>query len=159
MRYRRTGTRYVGVVSVGRRPTAFDLLLQRAPYIVAPAIWRPAADVAETEEAITIIVELAGVDEEDLEIVLHDDALVIEGERHPDGVGADAVYHAVEIRQGRFRLEVPLPVSVVDDDVEATLERGLLRVRLPKRARRTITPTAARGGSQQSGAQRPEPRE
>jgi HSP20 family protein len=141
MRYRRTGTRYVGVFSMGGRPTTFDLLLQRTPYVVVPSVWRPAADVAESEDAITVLVELAGVDEDDMEIVLHDDALVIEGHRHADGVERDAVYHAVEIRQGEFRLEVPLPASIVDDDVDATLERGLLRVRLPKRTRRTITPT------------------
>lgn len=143
MRYRKTGTRYVGVVAVSGRPSAFDLLLQRTAYLVGPAIWRPPADVAETEDQLTVVVELAGIDEDDLDIVLHDDALVIEGERHPDGIGEDAVYHAVEIRQGRFRLEVPVPSRIADDEVEATLERGLLRVRLPKRARRTINPTVS----------------
>ena len=46
----------------------------------------------------------------------------------------DGVYHQAGIRQGLFRVEVSLPVLIEWDRVEASYDRGLLRVRLPKAA-------------------------
>jgi HSP20 family molecular chaperone IbpA len=45
------------------------------------------------------------------------------------------VYHAAGIRQGPFRVELPLPAAVDADGVSATYDRGLLRITLPKRGR------------------------
>jgi HSP20 family molecular chaperone IbpA len=44
----------------------------------------------------------------------------------------EGVYHAAGIRQGPFRVEVPLTLAVDADGVEASYDRGLLRVRVPK---------------------------
>jgi HSP20 family protein len=94
--------------------------------------WRPDADMYETPGSIEIIVDLAGVDEKDFEVQLFDDALVIEGRRRLPSGGRDAVYHAAGIRQGLFRVELGLPAPVDSERVEATYERGLLRVTLPR---------------------------
>jgi HSP20 family protein len=88
-------------------------------------------DVYEGESAVTILVELAGVNEEELEVLLFEDALVIDGRRNLP-VAEEVVYHAAGIRQGPFRVEVPLPTAVNADKVDASYERGLLRVRVPK---------------------------
>ena len=48
---------------------------------MAHSHWRPDADVVETVGSITVTVELAGVDEEDVAVLLFEDALVIEGRR------------------------------------------------------------------------------
>ncbi|MGI8533320.1 MAG: Hsp20/alpha crystallin family protein [Candidatus Limnocylindrales bacterium] len=132
MRYRRTGTRYLGVVTARHSPSTYDLLVRGVAFVVAPTAWRPAADVAETQDAIIITVELAGVADEDVEIVLHDDVLIVDGIRRPNPPAVDVRYHAAEIRPGPFRLEVPLPAYVQGDEVSGEFERGLLRVRLPK---------------------------
>jgi HSP20 family molecular chaperone IbpA len=42
------------------------------------------------------------------------------------------VFHAAGVRQGPFRLELPLPAPVDPDGVEARYERGLLRIALRK---------------------------
>jgi HSP20 family molecular chaperone IbpA len=47
---------------------------------------------------------------------------------------AEGVYHAAGIRQGLFQVDVPLPVPVDADRVEARYDRGLLRITLPRRA-------------------------
>jgi HSP20 family protein len=94
--------------------------------------WRPRADVTETARSIVITVELAGVDPDDVEAVLYEDALVVSGRRHLPGPGARGVYHAAEIKQGRFRLEVGLPVPVASELSDARYERGLLRLTLTK---------------------------
>ena len=98
--------------------------------------WRPDADVYETESAVEVVVDLAGVDEDDFEILLFEDTLVVEGRREPASRAADATYYAVGIRQGPFRVELPLPAVVDARHVQARYDRGLLLVTLPKRASR-----------------------
>jgi HSP20 family protein len=88
-------------------------------------------DVYEGETALSILVEIAGVDEAELEVLLFEDVLVIEGRRSIP-VTEEGVYHAAGIRQGPFRVEVPLPTAVDADGVEAKYDRGLLQVRVPK---------------------------
>lgn len=130
MRYRRVGYRYTMVVG---QPTGWGgtNLVRAGDVVLAHPHWHPDVDVYEGEGAVTILVEIAGVDEEELEVLLFEDALVIDGGRSLP-VAEEVVYHAAGIRQGPFRVEVPLPAPVNADKVEATYERGLLRVRLPK---------------------------
>jgi HSP20 family protein len=132
VRYRRIGYRYTMIVNqpIGwggsRQVRAGDVVLSH-PH------WHPDMDVYETETALTVTVELAGVDVEQLEFVLFEDALVIEGCRNLP-VTDEGVYHAAGIRQGPFRVEVSLPVEIDWDGVEASYDRGLLRVHVPKAA-------------------------
>jgi HSP20 family molecular chaperone IbpA len=101
--------------------------------VLVPVRWRPDADTYETATAVEVVVDLAGVEEDDFEIQLFDDALVVEGRRQPPSSREGAVYHAAGIRHGPFRLELPLPMPVDSERVEARYDRGLLRITLPKR--------------------------
>ena len=94
--------------------------------------WRPDADIYETASAFEIVVDLAGVGDDDFEVQLFEDALVVEGQRRLLAPRESAVYHAASIRQGPFRLNLPLPGPIDADRVEAHYDRGLLRVTLPK---------------------------
>jgi HSP20 family protein len=133
MRYRRLSYRYAMVVRSGL-PGPFDDLWQADRLrLLVESRWRPDADSYETAASIEIIVDLAGVDEEDFEVQLFEDALVVEGRRHLARPEAAATYHAVSIRQGPFRLEVPLAAPVDAERVEVRYERGLLGITLPKR--------------------------
>lgn len=132
MRYHRLTYRYARLVRSEPRPFGDPWLGGRGGVVLAQPRWRPPTDVHETEDGIHITVELAGVEAEELDVLLYDDAVVVEGTRRlprPEGRG---VYHAVEIRQGPFRLEVPLPAQVQNEDVEARYERGLLQLTLVK---------------------------
>jgi HSP20 family protein len=94
--------------------------------------WRPDADIYETASAFEIVVDLAGVGDDDFEVQLFEDALVVEGQRRLLAPRESAVYHAASIRQGPFRMNLPLPGPIDADRVEAHYDRGLLRVTLPK---------------------------
>jgi HSP20 family protein len=87
----------------------------------------------ETDTSVEITVDLAGVDEDDYEAQLFENAVVVEGRRQLPSARGDARYHAASIRQGPFRVELPLPAPVDSERVEARYERGLLRISLPKR--------------------------
>jgi len=133
MRYRRLSYRYAMVVRSGL-PGPFDDLWQADRLrLLVESRWRPDADSYETAASIEIIVDLAGVDEDDFEVQLFEDALVVEGRRHLARPEAAATYHAVSIRQGPFRLELPLAAPVDAERVEVRYERGLLGITLPKR--------------------------
>ncbi len=93
--------------------------------------WIPNVDIAETEDAVMVKVELAGVHPEDLEIVCCGSEVVIQGERRsqaPEG----ATHHVCERAYGRFRRTVPLTVPVNTRQAEASFVRGLLAIRFPK---------------------------
>jgi len=133
MRYRHLSYRYAVVVG-GSRSWPFGDIWQgdRLRLLVQPR-WRPDADTYETASAVEIVVDLAGVDEHDFEMQLFEDALVVEGHRHLPACEEGAVYQAAGIRQGPFRVELPLPVPVDPERVEARYDRGLLRITLSKR--------------------------
>lgn len=132
MRYRRVSYRYTLVMQRGLvwplplAPWGADLAS------TLPGRWRPNADMCETPARIDVVVDLAGVDEEDVEVQLFDDALVVEGQRALPVCEEGSVYHAAGIRQGPFRLELPLPAPVDPSNVEARYDRGLLRIALKK---------------------------
>jgi HSP20 family protein len=134
MRYRRLSYRYAVVMASGRA-RALGEAWQRQPAGISMghSFWRPPTDVVETASEVIVLVELAGVDHEQLDVLLFEDALIVEGERRLPAHTA-GVYHAAEIRQGQVRLELPLPASIDPEQVDARYERGLLEMRLGKRS-------------------------
>jgi len=142
LRYRLLSYRYAMVVRLGETGPFGDLWQTDRLRLQAQARWRPDADTYETATAIQIVVDLAGVDEDDFELQVFEDALVIEGRRQlPPRVDL-AVYHSAGIRQGPFRLEVPLWMPVDAERIAVRSERGLLAITLPKLARGMPAPRA-----------------
>ena len=133
MRYRRLSYRYAMVVQSGGPPPFGDIWPSDRLRVLVQGRWRPDADAYETEGSIEIIVDLAGVEEDDFEMQLFEDALVVDGWRQLPACEEDARYHAAGIRQGPFRVELPLPAPVDTERVQARYDRGLLRITLPKR--------------------------
>ncbi len=132
MRYRRMTYRYAFMLA-GEQPrfVGDPWQLGRAGVTVAQPRWRPPADVYETRAQVCITVELPGVDQDELEVMLFEDAVVVQGERHL-ACDTGGRYHAAQIRQGAFRLEAVLPAPIDADGVEARYDRGLLTITLPK---------------------------
>jgi HSP20 family protein len=102
--------------------------------------WQPAIDVYETEKAIVVRVDLAGVRASDLRVTAEGDALRIEGVRRPRAEADVQRLHQLEIPCGPFERSVRITIPFERDQVVASLEEGFLRVTLPKRGpvRRTV---------------------
>ncbi len=121
MRYRRLSYRYTMVVQL-RPPWPFgDMWQSDRLRLLVHARWRPDADTYETASTVEIVVDLAGVDEDDIEMQLFEDALVVEGRRQLPSCDEGAVYHAAGIRQGPFRVELSLPAAVDPERVDDAL--------------------------------------
>lgn len=134
MRYRHLSYRYAMVMGSGQISPFGDIWRSDRLHLFVQTRWRPDTDTYETATAVDVVVDLAGVEEDDFEVQLFDDALVIEGRRQPLSCQEGAVYHAAGIRHGPFRVELPLPARVDPERVEARYDRGLLRITLLKRA-------------------------
>jgi HSP20 family molecular chaperone IbpA len=132
MRYRRLSYRYTMVVRSGAAWPLGDVWPGAGPRPLARVGWRPDVDSYETAAAIEVTVDLAGLDEDDFEVQLFEDALVVEGHRRLPSCAAGAVYHEAGIRQGPFQVEVAFLAPVDAERVEARYDRGLLHITLPK---------------------------
>ena len=98
--------------------------------------WQPAVDVFETEKAIVVRAEIAGVRSADLRVTVEGQQLCIRGVRTPpDAGGGHSVerLHQMEIAFGPFERLIRIGVPFDSDRVTAVAEDGFLRVTLPKR--------------------------
>ena len=94
--------------------------------------WAPALDIAERTDAYLVTVELPGVKLDDLQITLEDGLLTIQGERHFVNDSSEEQFHRVERSSGAFRRSITLPAHVVADEVNASMEDGVLQILVPK---------------------------
>ena len=94
--------------------------------------WAPPVDISEGKDAYLVTVELPGVKLDDLEITLEDGLLTIQGERHFANDSSEEQFHRVERSSGAFRRAITLPAHVVADEVNASMEDGVLRILVPK---------------------------
>ncbi len=98
----------------------------------ASSAWVPIADMYETEEAIVIHTELAGIDKEALEILFQEGYLLIRGKRPFSADMQSAKIHRIERMYGLFQRAFWIPVPVEAHIISASYERGVLKIILPK---------------------------
>jgi HSP20 family protein len=110
----------------------FDRFFNQAGSMAGP--WVPMVDVRETGEAIEVLAELPGLRPEDVEVNVENNVLTIAGEKKQEVTEGDAnaEYHLVERRCGRFERSFTLPRTVKADAISAQFTNGLLTVTLPK---------------------------
>jgi len=86
----------------------------------------------EKEDAFIIRAELPGVKLEDVDISMTGDTLTVKGERKPPADVKEEEYECCEVCYGNFSRSITLPVTVEADKIQATMENGILEMRLPK---------------------------
>ena len=89
----------------------------------------PAMDILDSEDALTVRMELGGMKKEDFDISLEDDTLTVSGQRNLD---AGKERSRSELFQGAFSRTITLPCPVQGDMVKATYQDGILNIELPK---------------------------
>ena len=94
--------------------------------------FRPPIDVFDTEHALIVRVELAGVRSEDVRIVVDGEYLQINGKRELRSEPRPRRHLKMEIAEGQFERVVRLAVPYDRERVVARLEEGLLTVELPR---------------------------
>jgi len=93
-------------------------------------------DVFENKDEIRVVAPLAGVDIDEVEIVINNDVLTIKGQRELDAEvtalkGVD--YYAQECFWGEFSRSIILPLHADTAQIEASQKNHILYIRIPKK--------------------------
>jgi HSP20 family protein len=98
----------------------------------AAGAWTPPVDIYETDDALVLTAMLPGVSKDDVSIEVHNNTLLLRGERKPAGAVADERYYRRECVYGPFQRSFVLPATVDQTKVQATYHDGILELHLPK---------------------------
>jgi HSP20 family protein len=104
-----------------------SLLLQDGQ---TPSMWRPPTDVYETHDSVVVLLEIAGMDPDKIQVEFTDKILRVTGRREDKLQRAAA--HCLEVQYGEFASEVYLPGSYDLDAIDAEYKDGFLTISLPK---------------------------
>jgi HSP20 family protein len=108
----------------------------------------PLAEIDESDDAYVVKLELPGIAPTDIEIGISGRELCISGEVREEEEGSKAL----RVRAGRFHYHTSLPSDVDEENVKASMDEGVLTVRIPKAAQgraRRIEVTEERSKSPQ----------
>ncbi len=94
----------------------------------------PAVDVYETDDAVVIVMEIAGIAEEEIELEVDGASLILKGCRTSAREGPRRAYSQMEICDGPFQRELLLPADVNAEGATAIYRDGMLEISLPKAA-------------------------
>ena len=101
-----------------------------------PEVWSHMVDikmsVVENDKTIEVCAELPGVEVKDINIVLRDGVLTINGEKQEEKEDQKADYRLLERSYGAFSRSVTLPADVNEEKVDAKFEKGVLKIILAK---------------------------
>jgi len=89
-------------------------------------------EVTDKEKEYDIRAELPGVKKEDLDIDLNDNYLTIRATKSEEKHEDKKCYKKSEFKYGEFSRSVYLPNEINADEIEATLEHGVLKIKAPK---------------------------
>ncbi len=95
--------------------------------------WMPALDVLETKDSLIVKAEVPGMEPKDIDISLSGDLLTIKGEKKQKTEEKKENFHRIETRYGAFSRSIRVPVSVDSNKIEASYDKGVLKITLPKK--------------------------
>jgi HSP20 family protein len=98
-------------------------------------MWAPPVDIYETDDAFMLKAELPGFTKDDVNIEVHENRLIIRGERKRETEAKEDQYHRLERAYGRFERAFWLPTTVDAEHIQASFKNGILEMRLPKSER------------------------
>lgn len=97
-------------------------------------LMRPAVDILEEKDAIVLKAELPGVKPEDVSVTVENNMLTVSGERRFEKEEKKENYHRIESSYGSFSRSFALPDTVDASSIDASLDNGILSLRIAKRA-------------------------
>jgi HSP20 family protein len=94
----------------------------------------PPVDIYEDEHTITLQMEVPGIDEQDIDVRIEDNTLSVHGERKMEKEQREENFRRIERQYGSFTRSFTLPSSVDRGQVSADYEKGVLKIKLAKKA-------------------------
>ncbi|MGD0791070.1 MAG: Hsp20/alpha crystallin family protein [Terriglobales bacterium] len=94
----------------------------------------PPVDVYEDEHNVTLKIEVPGIDEKDIDVRIENNTLTVHGERKFEKDEKEENYRRVERQYGSFTRSFSLPSTVNHENVQADYDKGVLKIKLAKKA-------------------------
>src|SRR5579859_7850555 len=94
----------------------------------------PPVDIYEDEHTIALKMEVPGIDEKDIDVRIEGNTLTVHGERKFEKDEKEENYRRVERRYGSFTRTFTLPNTVETENVSANYDKGVLKIKLAKKA-------------------------
>ncbi len=110
----------------GRMPTAFRG--GEGTTMVMPTM-----DIKETDKELVVEAELPGMEDKDVNVTIREGVLTIKGEKKSEREEKEQDYHLTERSYGKFERSFRLPDTIDEDNIAAHFDKGVLKVRMPKR--------------------------
>jgi HSP20 family protein len=107
----------------------FDRLIGRA---FSRETWMPALDVRESADRYEMTVDLPGLDPNDVSVTFEDGMLTISGKRQFEEEDGGDTWQRIERGFGTFARSVRLPQTADSERIEASFDKGVLTVSVPK---------------------------
>lgn len=113
-------------------------LLNRMTSLIQPAVeteierpWMPMAEIDEDDGGYVVRLELPGIAPDDVDVEIRDRELCVNGEiREEEGRS-----NTLRLRTGRFHYHTSLPSDVDAENIQASMDQGVLTLRIPKAQR------------------------
>ena len=94
----------------------------------------PPVDIYEDEHNIVLKLEVPGIDEKDINVRIDNNTLTVHGERKIEKEEKEENFRRVERQYGAFTRSFTLPSSVDPGQVSADYNKGVLKIKLAKKA-------------------------
>ncbi len=94
-------------------------------------------EIFEDDARLVVRLELPGMDKQDIQIEVRNSELLVSGEKRFEQENTQGRWRVMQRAYGSFQRVVPLPCVVLPDASRATYSNGVLRVELPKDAKKT----------------------
>jgi HSP20 family protein len=94
----------------------------------------PAIDVYEDEHNVTLKIEVPGIDEKDIDVRIENNTLTVHGERNFEKEEKEENFRRIERQYGSFTRSFTLPNTLDPEQVSANYDKGVLKIKLAKRA-------------------------
>jgi HSP20 family protein len=98
------------------------------------SVFAPPVDVYEDEHDVTLKIEVPGIDEKDIDVRIENNTLTVHGERKFAKDEKEENFRRVERQYGSFTRTFTLPNTVDTEHVQASYDKGILKVQLAKKA-------------------------
>ena len=96
------------------------------------AKWQPLVDISETDAHLIVKAELPGIDAKDVDVSITGDRLTIKGEKQQEKEEKEESCYRSERYYGAYQRVIDLPTPVEEDKTEATFDKGVLTITIPK---------------------------
>lgn len=96
------------------------------------ANWAPLSDVVETDNEYKIMLDIPGVEKNDIKVSVKNGMLCVSGERKNEKEYKNSNYYKIEKAYGKYYRSFSLPENIDEKKIEAEFKNGTLTLHLPK---------------------------